>query len=119
LLVDDEASFTRLLKLGLEETHRYVVETENRPADAVRRAVEFQPHVVLMDVMMPGLDGGELAAQFRANPKLRPIPIVFLTAAIKRAEVSAHGGEIGGCRFLAKPVDLDEVLACLDQYGAS
>jgi CheY-like chemotaxis protein len=119
LLVDDEVSFTRLLKLSLEETKRYEVEVENSPRSAMHKAEQFKPHVVLMDVMMPSMDGGDLAAQFKANPKLRTVPIVFLTAAIKREEVASHGGQVGGCRFLAKPVDLKEVMDCLDQYWAA
>jgi len=119
LLVDDEIRFCRLLKAALEQTGRYVVETENRPTHALQKALEFRPQVVLMDVMMPEMDGGELAALFKANPRLGATPIVFLTAAVKRAELSAHSGEVGGCRFLAKPVALHEVMACLDQYGSS
>ena len=65
---------------------------------------------------MPGVDGGELAARFKASPKLKTVPTVFLTAAITRAEVKAGGGLVGGALFLAKPVVLVEVLACLKQH---
>jgi len=113
LVVDDEASITRLLKLNLEQTNEYEVRPENDALAAVAAAEEFKPHLILLDVMMPGLDGGELAARFQANPKLKSVPIVFLTAAATKGEVYARGGKVGGLPFLAKPVELSEVVACL------
>lgn len=116
LLVDDEAGFSRLLKLNLEQTNEYVVQVENSAPDALSRAEQFQPDLMLLDVMMPAMDGGELAARLSAKPKLKGVPIVFLTAAVKKEEVSSHGGQIGGYPFLAKPVDVPQVIACIQQH---
>jgi CheY-like chemotaxis protein len=119
LVVDDEASITRLLKLNLEHTGHYIVRSENDAKAALAAAEEFQPHLILLDVMMPGMDGGELASRIQASPKLKSVPIVFLTAAATKGEVYARGGKVGGLPFLAKPVELSEVLACLEkQLGA-
>ena len=115
LVVDDEPSITRLLKLNLEQTNDYVVRAENDAETAVAAAEEFKPHLVLLDVMMPGLDGGELASRFQANPRLKSVPIVFLTAAATKEEIYARGGKVGGLPFLAKPVQISEVVACLKQ----
>jgi CheY-like chemotaxis protein len=115
LAVDDRASNTRLLKLSLEQTNHYVVREENNPKTAVSTAEEFQPDLILLDVMMPGIDGGDLAASFKTNPKLKEVPIVFLTAAVTKEEVDASGGLLGGYLYLAKPVVLSEVVACLEQ----
>jgi len=115
LIVDDEVPLTRLLKLSLEQAGAYTVEVENRPEEAVRTAERFLPELVLMDVMMPGIDGGALAAQFKASSCLRDVPIVFLTAAVRRDEVRARQGQIGGLPFLAKPVDFKELTQCLQQ----
>jgi CheY-like chemotaxis protein len=116
LAVDDQASNTRLVKLYLEQTNDYVVREENDPKAALSAAEEFQPHLILLDVMMPGLDGGDLAACFQASPTLKAVPIVFLTAAVTKGEVEEGGGQIGGHSFLAKPVVLTEMLACLKQH---
>ena len=116
LVVDDQARDTRLMKLYLERTNDYVVREENNAKAATSAAEEFQPHLILLDVMMPGMDGGELAACFRASPKLKAVPIVFLTAAVTKAEVKAGGGQIGKHSFLAKPVVLTEVVACLKHH---
>src|SRR5689334_15994862 len=96
LVVDDEPSITRLLKLNLEQTNDYVVRAEIDSERAIAAAEEFQPDLILLDVMMPGLDGGELASRFQANPKLKRVPIVFLTAATTKSEIYARGGKIGG-----------------------
>jgi CheY-like chemotaxis protein len=113
LVVDDEPSITRLLKLNLELTNDYEVATENVSGAALEVAERFRPDLVLLDVMMPGLDGGNLASRLQASPRLKHVPIVFLTAAVTRDEVRAHHGLVGGLPFLAKPVNLKEVLACL------
>jgi two-component system, OmpR family, response regulator len=118
LVVDDEASFTRLLKLNLEQTGDYEVLTENAPAQAVSAARRFKPDLVLLDVMMPEMDGGTLAASLRASPALEQVPIVFLTAAVKKQEVASHRGLIGGFPFIAKPVDLAELIECLKHHLA-
>ena len=116
LVVDDEPSITRLLKLNLERTGDYEVATENISKAALAAAEEFQPDLLLLDVLMPGLSGGNLASQLQANPKLKGVPIVFLTAAVTREEVRARHGLVGGLPFLAKPVSLHEVLACLERH---
>jgi CheY-like chemotaxis protein len=116
LAVDDRASNTRLVKLFLERTNDYLVREENDSNAALSAAEQFQPHLILLDVMMPGLDGGDLAACFEASPKLKAVPIVFLTAAVTKGEVDAGGGRIGGHSFLAKPIVLPELIACLHQH---
>lgn len=118
LAVDDEAANTRLMKIFLERTNDFVVREENDAKSALAAAEEFQPELILLDVMMPGMDGGDLAASFRANPKLKTVPIVFLTAAITKEEVAASGGKLGGFPYLAKPIVLAEVAACVkEQLG--
>jgi CheY-like chemotaxis protein len=116
LIVDDEESFTRLLKLNLEAGGMYRVRTENRAAHAFPAAKEFHPDLILLDVMMPEMDGGDVAAALKADPDLAHVPVVFLTAAVKQDEVRSHGGLLGGSPYLAKPVDLETVIACLRKH---
>lgn len=116
LVVDDRASDSRLVKLYLERTDAYVVREENDSQAALSAAEEFQPDLILLDVMMPGLDGGDLAACFGASPKLKAVPIVFLTSIVTKGEVDAGRGRIGRYPFLAKPVVLSEVVACLKHH---
>lgn len=115
LVVDDLASDTQLVKRYLEGTHDYVVREENDAQAALSAAEEFQPHLILLDVLMPGMDGGELASRFQANPKFKSVPIVFLTAKLTKQEVDSFGGRLGKFPFLAKPIVLTEVAECLKQ----
>lgn len=116
LIVDDEESLTRLIKLNLEAGGAYRVKTENRADHALSTAKEFKPDLVLLDVMMPEVDGGDIAAMLQADPEMKDIPIVFLTAAVNKHEVKERGGLVGGFPYLAKPVDLEEVIACLRKH---
>jgi len=114
LVVDDEVGLTRMLKRNLEATGRYDVRTENAGAAAANAAREFQPDLILLDVMMPGISGDEVAAQLREDKRLGAIPIVFLSAIVKKEETQPTGSEIGGLTFLAKPVKLDDLITCIE-----
>src|SRR2546423_519190 len=100
LIVDDEPSFTRLLKLNFHHTGRYMAETVNDATEAVQVAERFAPDIVLLDVMMPGLDGSEVADRLHALPRFHNLPIIFLTAAVKKQEVASRGGVCGGIPFV-------------------
>jgi len=115
LVVDDEQDFTGLLKVCLERTERFVVEVENVSTRALETARRFGPHLILLDVVMPEPSGDVLANRFKENPKLKNVPIVFLTALATPDEVHQHAGLIGGLPFLAKPVSIPEVINCLDK----
>ena len=116
LVVDDEPSITRLLKINLEQTREFEVEVENNASHAIATAKQFRPDLILLDVLMPGMDGGELASRLRSSPALSNVPIIVLTAAATKTEVTAHNGRIGGLPFLAKPVDIPEVVARLREH---
>jgi len=115
LVVDDKASDSQLVRLCLEQTNDYVVREENNPKKALTAAVEFRPHLILLDVRMPGMDGGELAACILANPQLSAVPIVFLTALVTKSEIAAGNGRSGKYPMLAKPIVLRELIACVKQ----
>jgi CheY-like chemotaxis protein len=119
LVVDDRASDSRLVKLYLERDNDYVVREVNDANAAISVAEDFEPDLILLDLMMPGMGGTELAGLFEANPKLKAVPIVFLTAAITKEQVVAVGGRIGKFPFLAKPIVLTEVAACLKRILGS
>lgn len=117
LLVDDEKSLTTLLKLNLEDTGRFEVRVENWPEDALAAAREFQPHLVFLDLIMPRLPGGDVAAQMKADPQLKDIPVVFLTAAVRKSQVAEHEGWICDHPCLAKPTSVAEVVAMIDKHA--
>ncbi len=115
LIIDDEASFTRMVKLNLEKTGTFEVREENRATYALAAAREFKPDLILLDVIMPTMDGGDVAAQIRNDRNLKTTPIVFLTATVSKREAGEDGLNSGGDLFLAKPVSLENLITCLNE----
>src|SRR5262245_38851377 len=115
LVVDDEIGFTRLLKLTLEQTNYYEVRVENRPERALTTARQFQPDLILLDMVMPRVFGGDVAAGLRADANLTATPIVFFTAAVSRTSLKKQDGMIRGFPFLAKPSSVEEIIQQIEQ----
>jgi CheY-like chemotaxis protein len=114
LIIDDEPSITRTMKVNLERTGAYTVGTENRAPHALAAAREFQPDLILLDVMMPEISGDEVAAEIQSDPVLQHVPIVFLTAIVSPKETGGQYLESGGQTFVAKPVSLDALINCIE-----
>ncbi len=105
LVVDDDPKLSRLVKLFLEKTKLYEVIEENRSSHAVETARSIRPAAILLDVDMPGKDGGEVARDLGADPQLCRKPIMFFTSLISTAEAGKREVMRGGQPFLAKPVN--------------
>ncbi len=114
-IVDDESGFTRLLKLTLEKTGRFIVREENDGTKAWLAAREFQPDVIFLDIVMPKIDGGDVAQQIRSDPALERVPIIFLTAIVAKRETKT---DIGGFPFLSKPVSIEAITAAIAEHTA-
>jgi DNA-binding response OmpR family regulator len=101
LVIDDEAPIRLLCRVNLEAEGMEVLEAADGPS-GVDMARDEGPDVILLDVMMPGLDGWRVAEQLLENARTRGIPIIFLTA---RAEFRdrAKGLDIGGVDYITKP----------------
>jgi len=116
LVVDDEEGFTKLLKMNLEKTGEYEVRVENTSAEALNAAHEFLPDLVLLDIVMPGLDGGDVAGLLQGDPMLKDIPIVMMTALVSQEETSQDAvAQVGAMNVLPKPVNMDVLLRCLEE----
>jgi CheY-like chemotaxis protein len=114
-VIDDEPSITRTMKVNLERTGNYTVATENRALHALVAAREFRPHLILLDVMMPEIDGAELAGEIQSDLALCDVPIVFLTAIVSNKDTGGEYFESGGQTFVAKPVDLKTLIECIEE----
>jgi DNA-binding response OmpR family regulator len=101
LVIDDEAPIRLLCRVNLEAEGMTVLEAADGPT-GLEEARENTPDVVLLDVMMPGLDGWRVAEQLLQDDRTSEIPIIFLTA---RAEFRdrARGLDIGGVDYVTKP----------------
>ena len=114
LIVDDDRESTRLVKILLEKTGCYLVLEENHAAKAYQTAQGFKPDLILLDILMPGIDGGEVAAQIEADPELQRTPIIFLTALVTKPETKA-GVRIQGHPLLAKPIKIPELINRIEE----
>jgi CheY-like chemotaxis protein len=109
LIVDNDRDSTHLVKTLLERTGRYLVLEENDSTKAHQSARNFRPDLILLDILMPETDGGEVAAQIQADPELQRTPIIFLTALVTKAAAKA-GLHLQGHPFLAKPINISELI---------
>src|SRR6188472_3271578 len=89
LVLDDEIDFARLMKVTLEGTGKYEVRSAIRSTTFLQVAKDFKPDLILLDCMMPGMDGGEIAGQIQADPDLKETPFMFLTATADQVEQRA------------------------------
>jgi CheY-like chemotaxis protein len=113
LIVDDDKNLSRLSGMILENSGQYEVMIVNDSGRALPAAVQFQPALMLLDVDMPGKTGGDLASEASMDPRLRDVPILFLTGLVRREETGGGSIESGGRQFLAKPVDSAQLLAAV------
>jgi len=112
LVVDDELA-ARVLAEGLLRKLGHEVISCAQATDAASLAEKHRPDLVLLDVLMPGLDGAGVARALAARPGTASIPVVFLTSIISSREEGKRDQK--GSRFLAKPVDRNKLAAVLYQ----
>ena len=113
LVVDDDPVIVRLLEVNFR-LEGFDVMTAGRGQDAIALAKESPPDIILLDVMMPGLDGYEVYRQMRQIPQLAQTPVFFLSARAKD-EDRARGLESGVVEYVTKPFDPSGLVALVRQ----
>ena len=116
LIIDDEAGFTRMVRINLEKTGQFEVREENHAGRALAAARDFKPDLILLDVIMPAMDGGDVAAHIHKDRQLSGVPIIFLTATVSQREAGLGGLNSGGSLFLAKPVSVDFLIERIREH---
>ena len=116
LMADDTPANLAVLAHVLEEKgHQILVAQDGE--EALQRARFVQPDLILLDVMMPGIDGFEVCRRLKANDALRDIPVIFMTALSENND-KLQGFEVGGVDYVTKPFQIEEVLARIDVHLA-
>jgi two-component system, OmpR family, response regulator len=115
LIVDDDSNSTHLVKILLERSGPYLVLEENDPTKADQTAHDFKPDVILLDIVMPKIDGGELATQIEADRELNDTPIIFLTALVTHSEAKS-GLHVQGHPLVAKPISIPELIDAIEKH---
>ena len=114
LIVDDEPINLRLLSLMLSK-HGYLVRPMFSGLEALEAAQAAPPDLILLDIMMPEIDGYEVCRQLKANEQTRSIPVLFLSA-LTDTEDKIKGFACGGLDFITKPFQPEEVIARIETH---
>jgi CheY-like chemotaxis protein len=106
LMIDDDPGVSGIVKRQLERTGAYEVRTAHDGVNGLQVAREFQPHLLLLDVVMPDCDGGNVLARFRDDDGLREIKVIFLTGTVSEENMEWHGGQIAKYPVVSKQAAL-------------
>ena len=109
MIVDDTPANLQLLA-GLLEDEGYMVRPTRVPEMAIESALANPPNLILLDIMMPGMDGFEVCRQLKQNENTADVPIIFITA-LQETQDRLRGFEVGAVDFITKPIRRGDVLA--------
>ena len=113
LAIDDETGFLDTLAMNLEDLN-FEVRAESDPKVTLEVAREFKPDIILLDIVMPGVDGLQLLSAIRQDEELKDTRIIMLTALA--AGLEAGGVTDHGTLFLAKPVSMSRLVHCINEH---
>jgi len=120
LIIDDDVPLTHSMKINLEDVGDYVVEVENSSLKAVAAAREFRPDLILLDIVMPDLDGGDVSAQMKSDPMLANVPILMVTALVSNEETGPDDAVGNGDQMMvAKPIKFDKLVHAIESRLAA
>ncbi|HEU0297759.1 MAG TPA: response regulator [Anaerolineales bacterium] len=102
LIVDDDPATTRLLEIMLSR-EGYEVVSVNESSDTLSAAVDHNPNLILLDVMMPSIDGFEVCRNLRANAQFTNVPIIFFTS-VGETEKKVEAFQFGATDYIVKPI---------------
>ncbi|MEM6910933.1 MAG: response regulator [Verrucomicrobiota bacterium] len=116
LLIDDEAEFTDLLQLNFSRDERFVTEVENNPLHALSTAQKFRPDVILLDIVMPGADGGDVRVSLQSDSLLRRVPVILVSALVQHQDTDPDAVvETSDGIIIAKPVRMPHLITCIEE----
>lgn len=104
MMVDDDPSIRRIAEIGLKGVGKYQVVLAASGAEALKLVVSEKPDLILLDVMMPGMDGPATLLKLRELDVLNQIPVIFITAKVQKQEIEGYR-LLGACGVISKPFD--------------
>jgi len=104
MMVDDDASIRRIAQIGLTGVGKFEVVLASSGAQALELFVSEKPDLILLDVMMPGMDGPATLLKLRELDLLSRVPVIFMTAKVQKQEVEGYR-LLGACGVISKPFD--------------
>jgi CheY-like chemotaxis protein len=118
LIVDDEEDELSLLDMILSPAG-YSVTTSNNGKEALFLAKSICPDLIIVDLLMPDMDGGQVAERLKLQPETKDIPVLFLTGLYTKEQEDEKGHMIAGNMILAKPCESKKLLAMIDKLLSS
>ncbi|MDD5005500.1 MAG: response regulator [Candidatus Omnitrophica bacterium] len=117
LMIDDEEDFCYFTKKNLEKTREFEVIFENSPEKGIATAIEQKPDLILLDIIMPEMDGSEVAFRLVNDARTKDIPIIFLTCLAEEKELGRYDGLnlVGGRPFIPKPCQTPELVRVIKE----
>jgi DNA-binding response OmpR family regulator len=112
LVVDDEPDLIRVLQFGLQAAG-YTVECASDGQEGLKKARESRPDIILLDLMLPKLDGYKICRLLKFDDRYKHIPIIILSARTQEGD-QALALEMGANRFISKPYDFSEILGLIE-----
>jgi len=104
------------MKNGLEEIGKYEVVTANNGKVGFNLAIQEKPDLIITDVIMPEMNGEEMAKSLSQNPKTCDIPLIFLTATVDQQKLGMKRmAKLGGHNYIAKPISIAELDQCIEE----
>jgi DNA-binding response OmpR family regulator len=113
LIIDDERDLLLVLEKKLNAEGYSVVIADNGH-DGIMLAKSYQPDLIILDVSMPDIDGGEVNRKLKDLPETKDIPVIFLTCLLEKEEEKRNGNVIGSNIFFAKPYDMEKLLKAIE-----
>jgi len=122
LVVEDDVDIQKVIRMSLKMRGVTDIVLVDSGTECIERLARFTPDVILLDVMMPHVDGYETCRQLKDAPATSTIPVVFLTARVQKAD-RERGMKLGAAGYLTKPFDPmtlhDQIVAVLEQHASA
>lgn len=115
LIIDDDVNYTKLVKVYLEKTGKYEVAIENDGGKYLSAANQAKPNLILLDLMMPNIDGGEVAQGIKSDKNLKNTPIIFVTSMVKKTDAVTKTGDKSGHTYLSKSVSTTDLIKKIEE----
>lgn len=108
LIIDDDVNFCHIVKVGLESRDTFHVVTAHEGKTGIKMAVEEKPDIILLDVVMPGLEGTEVAVLLQEDPRTEHIPVLFVTSMVTEEEIRKSKRD-NRWFYLSKPIQINHL----------
>jgi len=117
LIVDDEQDTLSVLGKGLTAEGYSIIKADNG-GDVLDLAKSERPDLIILDILMPGMDGGEVARMLKEVPETKDIPIIFLTGMFPKREEEEEGRVVAGNIMFDKPYDILKLITAIEKASA-